>query len=419
MSLPIGSPLGTLRIVDILDEYDGPRLFVAINAVDTYFLAFWADRTDNAEHWLYVPVSERRLNELYSGSIPIRQAYLKPEEPVVYFITESLEIPGDFTCKALSPTELDVDFLPPPDDCLTLGEQFSALDGSISPGAAFSSVHRISVNLGRKVDFASVSRVLSAWTSAIKAATQLPFVPVGAAVGSFVVNLGANESAAIDKFFRSLHQNLSTDLEISANETNDVLAYQQIRRLLNEIAVSGLTLNASIVVGVPDTPEIILTQSNVADFLTRLNSYLTTRLLSSDIPQADDLRRVFRIVDLIDKGNQAGAGALQITPRQIAYYKHAARALGFLDDMNLPTSQGRHLLSADENERLRIAKSAFAGSAVGFAWLEWSGVHSLDAIDPETARQFLSEVAVNLSENTRRRRAITLRSWARAFSNCR
>ncbi len=413
--LPEGTQLGNLRIVDVLDFYDGPKLFVARNTIGSYFLSLWADEDGQNNWWLYLPISQRQLDELYSGTLSIREAYIGAEENFVYSIGEPISRGGRFQLEIIQSSDLDYDLLPPEGDRLILEEPFSSPEDDVTYSDDYPFVHRITVAPRRRVDFSKVSKLLSAWTHTLAASVQRPIVPVAANVGSFIVDLGTEEGDGVENFFNLLHRYLQSNEELLATSNEEVVVLRRLYRLCNEVISSQLSLNASILGETSQVQDVVLTRSNVSELVISLQDYLTTRLLSTDVPQADDINRVFRVVELVSLGGGASGSDIDITPRQIAYYKQAARILGFLDEDNVITNQGRRLVSLGSVERLNAAKSAFETSKIGFAWLRWSEVISLNGIAPNSANEFLSESVVNLSENTIGRRAKTLRSWAQAL----
>ncbi|MEZ2697498.1 DUF6575 domain-containing protein, partial [Hafnia alvei] len=56
------SLLGKLRIINIYEDYDGPRLFSAENEIGTTFFVYWTDSTDSADEWYLIPVSKTKLS---------------------------------------------------------------------------------------------------------------------------------------------------------------------------------------------------------------------------------------------------------------------------------------------------------------------------------------------------------------------
>lgn len=76
--LPLNTELGRLEIIEVYEYYDQPCLFSCKNEKGAIFLAIWS--TD--EMWLYVPVTEERINE----GIQIRDYYFNSEKGYVYLV---------------------------------------------------------------------------------------------------------------------------------------------------------------------------------------------------------------------------------------------------------------------------------------------------------------------------------------------
>jgi hypothetical protein len=146
------------------------------------------------------------------------------------------------------------------------------------------------------------------------------------------------------------------------------------------------------------------------------------RLLSRDVPQADNLERVMSLLRIVrmHSGNvvavrQRFLDESEITPRQYSYYLRAALILGLVDDRVRITGIGRVVEGAPRSAARPILESQFLASNVGSAWALWSRVSTVDTIKPDSAEPFLAECAVSLSPATRSRRADTLRAWVQAF----
>lgn len=77
--LPRDTILGELTLLETYVFYDGPRLFSAQSLTDQRYLAAWANEGLEADEWLYVAISEARLNMVRSGARTVRSAFLEPE----------------------------------------------------------------------------------------------------------------------------------------------------------------------------------------------------------------------------------------------------------------------------------------------------------------------------------------------------
>jgi len=417
MIIPQDSELGTLRIIDVLDWFDVPRLFVAENAVSTRFLALWSDERNGGDEWLYVPISDRRLDALYDGRVSIRSAYLDPEEPLVYRVLTSHR-GGTCDVSRIRFSDLNEECLPPEDDYLKATDSFAETNGIAVDCATQTSVHTVKVwrpRVRRPVSFEKLASAITKWADAIGANLTTPLVPVSAAVGSLVVTLGTDDQTGVAKFFSSLNQCLTGESVLSAKTEKEVESLRKTWRLLSVIRRENLTVQAEILLGDSRVRQLVLTASHVDSFHARLSAFLSTTLTSAQVPQADDLDRVLLLIEYLATDIQVSSYTLGNTPRQVNYYQHACRVLGLTDDEDELTSRGWQLSRLERSEQMSVLEVAFAGSAVGNAWLDWAGAKTLAGIHPKSGRKFLTEVAVGLSQNTTKRRALTLRTWVRTL----
>lgn len=137
---------------------------------------------------------------------------------------------------------------------------------------------------------------------------------------------------------------------------------------------------------------------------------------SLDVPQADEIERVFRVVELLAAGEElTGASLGNVNKRQVDYYKHAARILGLVTNYYALTPAGERVARlSTRDERLVRSAILFETSVVGRAWIRWKGVDSIMGLNPDHAREFV-EQATLVTGDTIGRRATTLRTWVRMF----
>jgi|GEM_PF-3427388 len=140
------------------------------------------------------------------------------------------------------------------------------------------------------------------------------------------------------------------------------------------------------------------------------------RLESKDIPQADSLENVRRIVDAVVDGLRTKAEVSErtgINPRHVLYGLHTARVLGFVTDGDggfSATELGKALHgltpnSTEELERFRTSIQANELIAAIAPQLLSSKPPTQDVITQKIVK------ATGLSESTAGRRAQTLVSW--------
>ena len=64
--------------LQVLNSYDGPRIFTLRGAEGALHLACWSDDDDKLSRFLVVPVSPTGVAELEAGSLSVRQALARP-----------------------------------------------------------------------------------------------------------------------------------------------------------------------------------------------------------------------------------------------------------------------------------------------------------------------------------------------------
>jgi hypothetical protein len=208
--------------------------------------------------------------------------------------------------------------------------------------------------------------------------------------------LGATESTELVDALR--------EAEVSACE---------YRSLVEPLAESG----ASLTVGAFDatTDSFLETRhydaAGVASKAGLVRALTSATLLSSDVPQADELQRVFSLVEILAKTGSVTPEALGVTQRQVSYYKHAAKVLGLLAEFDRLTPSGELLPKLSGEQRLAVTCVKFESSRCGAEWIRWAGKATLLEVPPESAESFLAEAVVDLSEATVKRRAATLMRW--------
>lgn len=117
--LPNPAETGALRITELFDFFDGPKLFVCENAAGHYFLGYWIGTDQIGESYLIVPISEDRYLAVRSGIISLRDAISRPE--LGYVLQCRIAFANGATdAVRLAPSELAPDLLPDPDEVIKL-----------------------------------------------------------------------------------------------------------------------------------------------------------------------------------------------------------------------------------------------------------------------------------------------------------
>lgn len=407
---------GTLEIHKVYEEYDGPKLFSAVNALGLYFLVYWIDELEDSDVWLYIPMSERRLLNIESGERTLRDAFLYPEENSIFRVTTKFDGSKN-DIKLVTAEQIVEDELPPIDYRIQeiAEEAFEDKNQIISH-----EVHIARPSRRGALNLNSISKVLDAWSSIYdellrtvdaKAVDQL--IPVDARPGSFTLRVASKRyeetSPAIEDFFDILANSEDIHLTLLGRGIDIEVVKDFLALMVDSAYDFKITPLADI------GSQHFLSKSQAEMILNKLNESELTYLSSLRVPQADDLYRVFAVIEAKANGFDVNEHTLGITPRQVAYYKHAARTLGYLNSMNQPTSAAMQFNMLTQEQKLQSAAMRFQSSDCGWTWISWSGGRTLLDIEDGSGLAFLLACVPSLNENTAQRRSKTLNSWLKIF----
>lgn len=90
-TFPLDTPLGLLHMIRTIEHYDFPRIFVCRNTTGQKYLVLSTYDDDEHCEWLYLPISELRLNSVIVGGLPLRQAFVQPEGGFLYVVKTFIE----------------------------------------------------------------------------------------------------------------------------------------------------------------------------------------------------------------------------------------------------------------------------------------------------------------------------------------
>lgn len=117
--LPKAHPaLGTLRLDEVFEYYDGPVLFTARDQLDRTFLAVAVSGVDGSTDYLYVPLSDRRATAVRTGLIDLRDAFARPEGDRAYIVRVSPG-PGLPEVAEVAVQDIRTEWLPDAGEALT------------------------------------------------------------------------------------------------------------------------------------------------------------------------------------------------------------------------------------------------------------------------------------------------------------
>ena len=108
--LDYSNPLGKLKIKDVFEFYDFPRLFSAVDKIGSMFLGLSILEEDDTLEWLYVNISRDRMNAILDNKITLYDAFKNPEKSFLYRVQTDFEKELKFNC--ILPESISEDLLP-------------------------------------------------------------------------------------------------------------------------------------------------------------------------------------------------------------------------------------------------------------------------------------------------------------------
>ncbi|MFE1746640.1 hypothetical protein [Coleofasciculus sp. H7-2] len=247
------------------------------------------------------------------------------------------------------------------------------------------------------------------------------FTPVHGLQGSWIqilhISLNSNQSTSLATAIKSL-----SSTEYQENETNSSLA-NSWRECVTRLKEDDLRVDLAVSTNEPELRFVRSISTEDIDILSFEEPLQhNIRVLSRDVPQADNLERVLDFASLLIQYPSSLPTIRQnfletddITNRSFSYYRRAVEILGLADERGRPTTTCFMLNRLSREAKMRFLAYQFISSNVGAAWFNWQDAHNLSEIRPETAAEFLMEVCPSLSEDTVKRRAQTLKSWLKIF----
>lgn len=170
MDYTLPFPVGAVKIIDVFEYYDGPKVFACESITGQKYVVNWIDTTPTSDTWFYVPVSQTRYLSLLNGQVSLRDCILRSENAIVL---EVLTPKGQCNKVEINYREVDTiveEELPDPDSFLELERQASTLpqreDTALTAARSGRDVLDISLNVndrhGNEVDAELLGEVLIA-----------------------------------------------------------------------------------------------------------------------------------------------------------------------------------------------------------------------------------------------------------------
>ena len=415
--IPKNTILGALKYFEIYDDFDGPKCFSVINNIKQLYLVYWAGigKHNAADTWLYADISEKRLDRVRRQEESIRSIFINPELNI-YCVETDYQTGHSEAC-FISRERINELNLPP--------EDFEFDPDEIEVYCADNSWH-FELNIQRRSDKHAfperkmVTRVLDAFSEIIETlmldgSRKIPKVyPKSAVPGSFEVKLATNDDENASKAIQIFNALLLDVDNLDANLRKSELDPYRVKELLEIIEQHKLTVTIA-----PRTYQFLsrsirLDTNRFEELIDKLNRSTTILVDSINVPQANNIDRVIDVIKMRDLGQKLNHENIDgiNSPRQVKYHTDAAFCLGLLKKNLSVTTAGRFLASkTDKASQYEFLADRFESSEFGWAWMRWSGVESMTALDPSTAAQFINQCVSGLNEETSGRRATTLTKW--------
>lgn len=136
--LPLNSTLGNIRLLDVYDYYDIPRLFSCVNNIGQIYIVINYDEFGDTTKWYYLPTSLFKYNQLKSSSIDIRKAFLESELGLIYDVSLN-HSNGNSEIDVIAVDNIDTSNLPEHGEMLSRTKSVSDLESDKLLPAALSS----------------------------------------------------------------------------------------------------------------------------------------------------------------------------------------------------------------------------------------------------------------------------------------
>lgn len=108
---PTDTSLGDLRLLDVFFYYDGPKLFTCVDNSGQQYIAVFVDEKESAELYLYVPISNGRLQAVRTGDVSLRTVFQNPEGNTAYVVRRDLSGPQAQATR-IAASDISTEWLP-------------------------------------------------------------------------------------------------------------------------------------------------------------------------------------------------------------------------------------------------------------------------------------------------------------------
>lgn len=410
--------LGDLSIINIYEEYEGPRIFSLENKTGASFIAYWIGDTDDSENWYLIPCSKARLISFEKKKIDLLKMLSQQEQNNFYKVEHPFDSKAQVIVTPLFSAQINNIKLPK--NGLYVEKIKSASLSLINENLI--ATHEFIVSKSNRdskknVLLDHVSRVCDTFSHLALAFNKKSSIqPLTARYGSFAISLHAEELESFEDTFSQVAELMINQKDITSflcDKDIDIRAFCDFLESINSSSVDFELRNI-----LKKDTNIIIHKHNANVYLKQLSRLSLQYISSIRVPQADDLDKVFQVVDLTWEAEDITSEILNVDKRHVEYYKKATMILGLTTSHGTLTSLGERVaLCSDDEKKMRLTAHAFEASDCCWAWMNWSDVQKLTELKPSSAQQFLEECCPTLSGTTIERRAQTLSTWQQKLSS--
>lgn len=407
--------LGKLKIINVYLEYDGPKIFYAENETGAVYFVYWVGDEVDHQSWYVIPCSKSRVIAFEKKQLNLKTILEKQEQEYFY----ELKLPfskNDKLSFELKHRNKIAEIALPAENVFV--KKVSIYSPSLLENNLITT-HEIIVSKTNKkskknIFLEQMSLVCDRFSELVFGFNKSLGIngdiqALNARYGSFAISLHADELSKFEDFLGRVSSLMINKKDILPFlKTNDI----DIKVFLNFLkAIESSSVDFDLR-STSDPDRIIKIYKLDAEiYLVKLRRESLSYIASIKVPQANDIHKVFTLLDLKWNNEIVNAANLNVEPRLVAYYRQAAQILGFMEYNGELTPQGQRVALSDEATRYRITANAFEASECAWAWMHHYDLTSLSQIDPNTSVSFLKERCLSISDKTALRRANTLTSW--------
>ncbi|EPT3190462.1 DUF6575 domain-containing protein, partial [Yersinia enterocolitica] len=405
----------------IYEFFEEPRLFSVENEVGSTYLVYWIGDDEHFDNWFIIPISRLKLSHLENKKIDIRSVLINQEQKSFYKARIPFDPNVDFHFYSQSAELINSIVLPI--DGLFISDVIAASRSTARIDANELSVatHEIHIekscsksNKSKGLLLDHVTRVCESFNDFYDSLLSTFDIsggikPLAARPGSFILAFSAEELPSLEVTLSNLNQLILHKRDIKPFLKQHDIDIKSFSALLSSIVDTSTCMELKS--NLNDEVIINIRKSDAVFYLKDMSRLALQYVSSYQVPQANDLEKLFRLVSMTWNGDEITSKTLGVDERHVLYYRHAAKVMGFFESNGAITALGQQLAEANEERKFRIAARSFESSYCGWAWINWSGVEDLAGLNPNTASMFLLQNCASLSTSTAKRRSSTLSTW--------